>query len=48
MQNLIIVRKGLSELKGTYIDAGGRQRRIRVAHDLGAELIGGNLIISYE
>lgn len=48
VQNLILVRKGLTEHEGAYIDAGGTQRRIRVVHDLGAELIGGNLIISHE
>ncbi|MFN6016798.1 MAG: hypothetical protein ACK49N_04410 [Verrucomicrobiota bacterium] len=48
VRNLILVRKSLTEHEGFYVDASGLQRRIRVVHDLGAEILGGNLIISHE
>ena len=47
-RNLVLVRKSLTEHEGFYVDILGQQRRIRVVHDLGAEILGGNLIITHQ
>lgn len=48
VRNLVLVRKSLTEHEGFYVDIFGQQRRIRVVHDLGAEILGGNLIVTHQ